>query len=65
MDQMGPLILGPPGSGTQTIFEKCPFKEKGKLSKLFRLFLWGLKGSDIPQDFVLQQDPAVYQTPRN
>jgi hypothetical protein len=36
----------------QTIFVKCPFKENGKLLKLFGLILRGLYlpvGSDIPQ----------------
>jgi hypothetical protein len=40
----------------QTIFEKCPFKENGKLSKLFRLVLWSLSlpaGSDTPQNNIL------------
>jgi hypothetical protein len=37
----------------QTIFKKWPFKENGKLSKLFRLVLWGLNF------------PAGYQTPQN
>jgi hypothetical protein len=40
----------------QTIFEKCPFKENGKLSKLFRLILLGLNlsvGSDTPQNKIL------------
>ncbi len=35
----------------QTIFEKCPFKENGKLSKLFRLVLRSINlsaGSDTP-----------------
>ena len=41
----------------QTIFEKCPFKENGKLSKLFCLVLRGLNlpaGSDAPQNKILQ-----------
>ncbi len=41
----------------QTIFEKCPFKENGKLSKLFCLVLRGLilpAGSDTPQNKILQ-----------
>ncbi len=40
----------------QTIFEKCPFKGNGKLSKLFRLVPWGLNlpaGSDTPQNKIL------------
>jgi hypothetical protein len=40
----------------QTIFEKCPFKENGKLSKLFHLVLRGLNmpaGSDTPQNKIL------------
>jgi hypothetical protein len=40
----------------QPIFEKCPFKENGKLSKLFRLVLRGLNlpaGSDTPQNKIL------------
>jgi hypothetical protein len=58
----------------QTIFEKCPFKENGKLSKSFRLILWGLNltlGSDSPQNKSCEvsdpaeQHPAGYQTPRN
>jgi hypothetical protein len=38
------------------IFEKCPFKENGKLSKLFLLVLRGLNllaGSDNPQNKIL------------
>jgi hypothetical protein len=41
----------------QLIFEKCPFKEKGKLSKLFCLVLRGLNfpaGSDTPQNKILR-----------
>jgi hypothetical protein len=41
----------------QTIFEKCPFKENGKLSKLFHLILRGLNlpaGSDTPQIKILR-----------
>jgi hypothetical protein len=41
----------------QPIFEKCPFKENGKLSKLFRLVLRGLNlpvGSDTPQNKILR-----------
>ncbi len=41
----------------QTIFEKCPFKENGKLSKLFRLILRGLNvpvRSDTPQNKILR-----------
>jgi hypothetical protein len=41
----------------QTIFKKCPFKENGKLSKLFRLVLRGLnlpEGSDTPQNKILR-----------
>ncbi len=40
----------------QPIFEKCPYKENGKLSKLFRLVLRGLNlpaGSDTPQNKIL------------
>ncbi len=40
----------------QQIFEKCPFKENGKLSKLFHLVLRGLNlpaGSDTPQNKIL------------
>ena len=40
----------------QTIFEQCPFKENGKLSKLFRLVLRGLNlpaGSDTQQNNIL------------
>jgi hypothetical protein len=41
----------------QTIFEKCPFKENGKLLKLFCLILRGLNlpvGSDTPQNKILR-----------
>ncbi len=41
----------------QTIFKQCPFKENGKLSKLFCLILRGLNlpvGSDTPQNNVLR-----------
>jgi hypothetical protein len=41
----------------QTIFEKCPFKENGKLLKLFSLILRGLNlpvGSDTPQNKILR-----------
>jgi hypothetical protein len=41
----------------QTIFEKCPFKEKGKLSKLFCLVPQGLNlpaGSDTLQNKILR-----------
>jgi hypothetical protein len=41
----------------QPIFEKCPFKENGKFSKLFRLVLRGLNlpaGSDTPQNKILR-----------
>jgi hypothetical protein len=63
----------------QLIFENCPFKEKGKLSKLFRLVLRGLNlpaGSDTPQNKILRgikphrtrpcgvSDHAGYQTPQ-
>jgi hypothetical protein len=58
----------------QTIFEKCPFKENGKLSKLFCLVLRGLilpAGCETPQNKILrgirpaEQDPAGYQTLQN
>jgi hypothetical protein len=64
----------------QLIFEKCPFIENGKLSKLYRLDLQVLNlpaGSDIPQNKILRgirpcgvSDPAElrlagYQTPQN
>ncbi len=39
---MDPICLGQCSLYMQTIFEKCPFKENGKLSKLFRLVLRGL-----------------------
>jgi hypothetical protein len=49
----------------QPIFKKCPFKENGKLSKLFHLVLRGLNfpaGSDTPQNKILRgirpPDPA-------
>jgi hypothetical protein len=41
----------------QTIFEKCPCKENGKLSKLFRLILRGLNlpvGPDALQNKILR-----------
>jgi hypothetical protein len=41
----------------QTIFEKCPFKENGKLLKLFCLILRGLNlpvGSDAPPNKILR-----------
>jgi hypothetical protein len=41
----------------QQNFEKCPFKENGKLSKLFQLVLRGLNlpaGSDTPQNKILR-----------
>jgi hypothetical protein len=41
----------------QAIFEKCPFKENGKLSKLLRLILRGHNlpvGSDTPQNKILR-----------
>jgi hypothetical protein len=41
----------------QPIFEKGPFKENGKLLKLFRLVLRGLNlsaGSDAPQNKILR-----------
>jgi hypothetical protein len=58
----------------QTIFEKCPFKENGKLLKLFCLILRGLNlpvVSDTPRTKSCEvSDPAeqyllVYQTPQN
>jgi hypothetical protein len=59
----------------QTIFDKCLFKENGKLSKHFHLILRGLKlptGSDTMQIKILcgVSDPgelslAGYQTLRN
>jgi hypothetical protein len=48
----------------QPIFEKCPFRENGKLSTLFRLVLRGLNlpaGSDTPQNKILRG----YQTLQN
>jgi hypothetical protein len=41
----------------QTIFEKSPFEENGKLLKLFSLILQGLNlpvGSDTPQNKILR-----------
>ncbi len=41
----------------QTIFEKCPTEENGKLFKLFSLILRGLNlpvGSDTPQNKILR-----------
>jgi hypothetical protein len=56
----------------QMIFDKCPFKEIGKLSKLFGLVLRDLNlpaGSDTRQNKILrdpaEQDHAGYQTARN
>ncbi len=54
---MNPICLGQCSLYMQTIFEKCPFKENGKLSKLFRLVLRGLNlpaGSDTPQNKILR-----------
>jgi hypothetical protein len=54
---MDTISLGYCSLYMQTIFEKCPFKENGKLSKLFRLILRGLNlpvGSDTPQNKVLR-----------
>jgi hypothetical protein len=54
---MDPICLGLCSLYTQMIFEKCPFKENGKLSKLFRQVLRGLNlpaGSDTPQNKILQ-----------
>jgi hypothetical protein len=49
------------------IFEKCPFKENGKLSKLFCLLLWGLiphRTKSCRVSDPVEQDPAGYQTPK-
>ncbi len=54
---MNPICLGQCSLSMQLIFEKCPFKENGQLSKLFRLVLRGLNlpaGSDIPQNEILR-----------
>jgi hypothetical protein len=54
---MFPKGLGYCSLCMQTIFEKCPFKENGKLSKRFRLVLRGLNlpaGSDTPQNKILR-----------
>ncbi len=54
---MDPICLGLCSLYMQTIFKKCPFKENGKLAKLFRQVLRGLNlpaGSDIPQKKVVR-----------
>ncbi len=54
---MNPICLGKCSLNMLTIFKKCPFKENGKLSKLFRLVLWGLNlpaGFDTPQNKILR-----------
>jgi hypothetical protein len=54
---MDHICLGYCSLYMQTIFEKCPFKEIGKLSKLFRLVLRGLNlsaGSDTPQNKIMR-----------
>ncbi len=54
---MDPICLGQCSLYMQTIFKKCPFKENGKLSKLFRLVLRGLNlpmGSDTLQNKILR-----------
>jgi hypothetical protein len=54
---MDHICLGQCSLYMQTIFEKCLFKENGKLSKLFRLVLRGLNlpaGSDTPQNKILR-----------
>ena len=54
---MDPICLWQFSLCIQTIFEKCPFKENGKLSKLFRLILRGLNlpvRSDTPQNKILR-----------
>jgi hypothetical protein len=53
----GYISLGYCSLYMQTIFEKCPFRENGKLSIIFRLILRGLNlpvGSDTPQNKVLR-----------
>ncbi len=50
----------------QPIFEKCPFKENGKLLKLFRLVQQGLTmpaGSDTPQNKILRGIRPCRTTP--
>jgi hypothetical protein len=54
---MDTTCLGQCSLYMQTIFEKCPFKENGKLLKLFCLILRGLNlpvGSDTPQNKILR-----------
>ncbi len=54
---MDTLSLGQCSLWMQTILEKYPFKENGKLSKLFHLILRGLNlsvGSDTPQNKILR-----------
>jgi hypothetical protein len=61
---MDPICFGWCSLCMQTLFKKCPFKENGKLSKLFRLVPLGLNlpaGSDTPAE----KNPAGYQTPQN
>jgi hypothetical protein len=54
---MDPICVGLCSLYMQTIFEKCPLEENGKLSKLFFLIPWGLNltaGSDTHQNKILQ-----------
>ncbi len=54
---MHPINLGQCSLCMQMIFKKCPFKEAGKLSKLFCLVLRVLTlpaGSDTPQNKILR-----------
>jgi hypothetical protein len=71
---MDTISLGYSSLYMQTIFEKCLFKENGKLLKLFFLILQGLNlpvGSDTCRtnscevSEPAEQDPAGYQTPQN
>jgi hypothetical protein len=54
---MARIGFGKCSLGMETIFEKCLFKEKGKLSKVFRLVPQGLNlpaGSDTLQNKILR-----------
>jgi hypothetical protein len=54
---MDTISLGQCSLYMQAIFEKCPFKDNGKLLKLFCLILRGLNlpvGSDTPQNKILR-----------
>ncbi len=48
----------------QTMFKKCPFKENGKLLKLFLSDLWASKFATGVW-YPAEQNPARYKTPQN